>query len=140
MQSFRRATRCFNLYYRSSTNCHFYGLHQRTFSHVGVVGTVYNRLDCRQANFSTSSINGTRSGDSRIQKFRKVINSFVSGSKQLGKDVKLMFEIQRKLKNNAFNWDSLKTEEIIHLHQVKKYECSVMFKTFYSHRSPGRLL
>lgn len=119
MQSFRRATQCFGLYYRSSTNCHFYGLQQRTFSHVRVVGTVYNRLDCRQANFSTSSTNATRSGDSRIQKFRKVINSFVSGSKQLGKDVKLMFEIQRKLKNNAFNWDSLKTEEIIHLHQVK---------------------
>jgi len=31
-----------------------------------------------------------------------------------------MFEIQRKLKNNAFNWDSLKTEEIIHLHQTRK--------------------
>lgn len=29
-----------------------------------------------------------------------------------------MFEIQKKLKNNAYNWDSLKTEEIIHLHQV----------------------
>lgn len=46
------------------------------------------------------------------------MNTFVSGSKQLGKDVKLMFEIQKKLKNNAYNWDSLKTEEIIHLHQV----------------------
>ena len=107
-QSFRRATQCFC--YRMSTNCRFYGL-QRTSTHIRVVG--------RQANFSTSSSNATRSGDSRIQKFRKVINSFVSGSKQLGKDVKLMFEIQRKLKNNAFNWDSLKTEEIIHLHQVK---------------------
>lgn len=117
MQSFRRPTQC--LYYRILTNCHFYGLQQRTFTHVRVVGSISNRLDGRQANFSTSSTNATRSGDSRIQKFRKVINSFVSGSKQLGKDVKLMFEIQRKLKNNAFNWDSLKTEEIIHLHQVK---------------------
>jgi len=115
-QSFRRATQCFC--YRMSTNCRFYGL-QRTSTHIRVVGSIYNRLDGRQANFSTSSSNATRSGDSRIQKFRKVINSFVSGSKQLGKDVKLMFEIQRKLKNNAFNWDILKTEEIIHLHQVK---------------------
>ena len=117
MQSFRRATQCF--YYRISTNYHLYGLQKRTSRHVSVLGIVYNRLDCCQANFSTSSNNATRSGDTRIQKFRKVINSFVSGSKQLGKDVKLMFEIQRKLKNNAFNWDSLKTEEIIHLHQVK---------------------
>ena len=125
-QSFRRAMQCF--YYRMSTNCRFYGLQQRDFTHVRVVGTIYNRLDGRQVNFSTSSIKATRSGDSRIQKFRKVINSFVSGSKQLGNDVKLMFEIQKKLKNNAFNWDSLKTEEIIHLHQV-------MFQLFYSHRA-----
>ena len=123
----RRAMRCF--YFRMSTNYRFYGLQQRTFTHVRVVGTIYNRLDGHQVNFSTSSIKATRSGDSRIQKFRKVINSFVSGSKQLGNDVKLMFEIQKKLKNNAFNWDSLKTEEIIHLHQV-------MFQLFYeSHRA-----
>lgn len=116
-QSFRRATQCFC--YRMSRNCRFYGLQQRTSTHIRIIGSICNRLDGRQANFSTSSSNATRSGDSRIQKFRKVINSFVSGSKQLGKDVKVMFEIQRKLKNNAFNWDSLKTEEIIHLHQVK---------------------
>ena len=117
IQCFRRATQC--LHYRILTNyCYFYGLQQGTFTHIRVAGSIYNRLDGYQAKFSTSSPNGTRSGDSRIQKFRKVINSFVSGSKQLGKDVKLMFEIQRKLKNNAYNWDSLKTEEIIHLHQV----------------------
>ena len=119
MQSFRRGTQC--LHYRILTNCYFYGLQQGTFTHIRVAGSIYNRLDGCQANFSTSSPDATRSGDSRIQKFRKVINSFVSGSKQLGKDVKLMFEIQRKLKNNAYNWDSLKTEEIIHLHQVNKF-------------------
>ncbi|KAL9958897.1 hypothetical protein ACROYT_G035970 [Oculina patagonica] len=72
-------------------------------------------------NFSTSSSNATRFGDnSRIQKFRKVVNAFMAGTRQLGHDVKRMFEIQRKLKNNSYDWDSLKTEEIIHLHQTRK--------------------
>lgn len=117
MSRFCRATQCLN--YRILTICHYHGLQQRTFTHLTVVGGIYNRLDGpSQRNFATSSSKSTRSSDSRIQKFRKVVNTFVSGSKQLGKDVKLMFEIQKKLKNNAYNWDSLKTEEIIHLHQV----------------------
>lgn len=116
--SFCRATQC--LHYAILTNCHFHGrLQPRTFTHIRVVGGIYNRQDGHQINFSTSSSDAARyGGDSRIQKFRKVVNTFWAGSKQLGNDVKLMFEIQRKLKNNAYNWDSLKTEEIIHLHQV----------------------
>ena len=107
------------LYYRILNNCNYHGLQQRTFVYFRVAGSFYNRTDGSQKNFATSSRNSARSGDSRIQKFRKVINTFVAGSKQLGKDVKLMFEIQRKLKSNAYNWDSLKTEEILHLHQVR---------------------
>ena len=103
---------------RIFTICHCRGLQQKTFTHIRAVGCIYNRLDSYQStNFSTSSANSTR-GDSRIQKFRKVVDTFVAGSKQLGKDVKLMFEIQKKLKNHDYNWDILKTEEIIHLHQV----------------------
>ena len=117
--SFCRSLRSQCLYYRILNNSNYHGLQQRTFVYFRVTGCFYNRTDCSQKNFATSSRNSARSGDSRIQKFRKVINTFVAGSKQLGKDVKLMFEIQRKLKSNAYNWDSLKTEEILHLHQVR---------------------
>jgi len=78
-------------------------------------------LDSYQiTNFSTSCANSGRGDSPRIQKFRKTVDTFVAGSKQLGKDVKLMIEIQRKLKSNKYNWDTLKTEEIIHLHQTRK--------------------
>ena len=94
------------------------GLQQRTLTYFRVAGSICNRLDdYRITNFSTTCANSAR-GDSRIQKFRKVVDTFVAGSKQLGKDVKLMFEIQKRLKNNNYDWDMLKTEEIIHLHQV----------------------
>lgn len=103
---------------RNFTFLHCRGSQQGTFTYVRVAGSVYNRCNNNQStNFSTSGVNSTR-GDSRVQKFRKVVDAFVAGSKQLGKDVKLMFEIQRKLKNSNYNWDILKTEEIIHLHQV----------------------
>lgn len=111
----RTTTQCCN---RIFTIYRCRGLQQRTFTYVRVAGSICNRLDnYRITNFSTTCANSAR-GDSRIQKFRKVVDAFVAGSKQLGKDVKLMFEIQKRLKNNNYNWDMLKTEEIIHLHQV----------------------
>ncbi|XP_068688275.1 LETM1 domain-containing protein 1-like isoform X2 [Montipora foliosa] len=99
---------------------HHHRLHKVAFNHVRVAASSLNRLRENQAShFSTTCSNSTR-GDSRIQKLGKVVAAFVGGSKQLGKDVKLMFEIQKKLKNNSYNWDILKTEEIIHLHQTRK--------------------
>ena len=115
ISGFRSTAQCC---YCILTICHCRVLHQRTFTYVRAVGSIYSRLDSYQrTKFSTSSANSTR-GDSRVQKFRKVVDTFVAGSKQLGKDVKLMFAIQRKLQNNNYNWEILKTEEIIHLHQV----------------------
>lgn len=114
--------------YRVFTTCQRHILPQQVkFICVKQVGSIYHCLDRNQTtNFSTSSANSTR-GDSRVQKFRKVVDTFVAGSKQLGKDVKLMFDIQKKLKNNNYNWDGLKTEEIIHLHQVIKEITSTDF-------------
>ena len=109
------------LYSRVWNNRHYHGLQQGTFAYLRATGIIHNRTDGFQKNFSTSPSNAARSADlSRYQKFRKVINTFVAGSKQLGKDVKVMFQIQRKLKNNNYNWEILKTEEILHLHQVRK--------------------
>ncbi|CAH3190483.1 unnamed protein product [Porites evermanni] len=106
--------------YRVFTTCQRHIPQQVKFICVKQVGSIYRCLDSNQTtNFSTSSANSTR-GDSRVQKFRKVVDTFVAGSKQLGKDVKLMFDIQKKLKNSNYNWDGLKTEEIIHLHQTRK--------------------
>ena len=113
---FRKTSQC---WFRVFTFCRCSGLQQSTLLHVRVVGSIYNRLDSYQiTNFSTTCANSGRGDSPRIQKFRKTVDTFVAGSKQLGRDVKLMIEIQRKLKNNKYNWDTLKTEEIIHLHQV----------------------
>lgn len=113
--------------YRVFTTCQRHIPQQVKFICVKQVGSIYHCLDSNQTtNFSTSSANSTR-GDSRVQKFRKVVDTFVAGSKQLGKDVKLMFDIQKKLKNSNYNWDGLKTEEIIHLHQVIKEITSTDF-------------
>ena len=60
----------------------------------------------------------------------------MAGSKQLGKDVKVMFQIQKKLRSNNYNWDTLKTEEIIHLHQVSENWLSMMnLQGWPDHRS-----
>nr|XP_058957905.1 LETM1 domain-containing protein 1-like [Pocillopora verrucosa] len=109
------------LYSHVSNYRQYHGLQQGTFVYLRFTGIIYNRNDGFQKNFSTSPRNAARSADlSRYQKFRKVINTFVAGSKQLGKDVKVMFQIQRKLKSNNYNWEVLKTEEILHLHQTRK--------------------
>lgn len=108
------------MFSRILTTCRYPSLHNHLFTHVRVAGSSLYALDNIQAsNFSTSGTKSAR-GDSRIQNFRKVINAFMAGSKQLGKDVKVMFQIQKKLRSNNYNWDTLKTEEIIHLHQVSE--------------------
>ena len=113
--------------YRVFTTCQRHILQQVKFICIKQDGSIYHCLNSNQiTNISTSSANSTR-GDSRVQKFRKVVDTFVAGSKQLGKDVKLMFDIQKKLKNSNYNWDGLKTEEIIHLHQVIKEITSTDF-------------
>mgnify|MGYP007058309370 FL=1 len=108
------------MYSRILTTCRCPCLQNHLFTLVRVAGSSWQGLDNIQAsNFSTSGTKSAR-GDSRIQNFRKVINAFMAGSKQLGKDVKVMFQIQKKLRSNNYNWDTLKTEEIIHLHQVSE--------------------
>lgn len=108
------------IFSRVLTNCRYQCLQDHLFTHARVAGSSLRGLDNIQAsNFSTSGTKSAR-GDSRIQNFRKVINAFMAGSKQLGKDVKVMFQIQKKLRSNNYNWDTLKTEEILHLHQVSK--------------------
>ena len=135
----RTSTQCCN---RLFTIYQCQGIQQGTFTYIRVVGSICNRFDNYKAtNFSTTCANSAR-GDSRIQKFRKVVDTFVAGSKQLGKDVKLMFEIHKKLKKTSYNWDMLKTEEIIHLHQVSQSqyarvycqstECLITCKTYMS--------
>ena len=116
------------LYSRVSNCRQYHGRQQGTFVYLRFTGIIYNRNDGFQKNFSTSPRNAARSVDlSRYQKFRKVINTFVAGSKQLGKDVKVMFQIQRKLKSNSYNWEVLKTEEILHLHQVRMVNLKELF-------------
>ena len=116
------------LYSHVSNYRQYHGLQQGTFVYLRFTGIIYNRNDGFQKNFSTSPRNAARSADlSRYQKFRKVINTFVAGSKQLGKDVKVMFQIQRKLKSNSYNWEVLKTEEILHLHQVRMVNLKELF-------------
>ncbi|XP_074628412.1 LETM1 domain-containing protein 1-like [Acropora palmata] len=108
------------MFSRILTTCRYPSLQNHLFTLVRVAGSSWRGLDNIQA--SNFSISGTKSarGDSRIQNFRKVINAFMAGSKQLGKDVKVMFQIQKKLRSNNYNWDTLKTEEIIHIHQTRK--------------------
>ena len=57
-------------------------------------------------------------GESRLQKFRNILKTFISGSRMLGHDVKRMVQIQRKLKENNYDWNVLATEEILLLNQV----------------------
>ena len=116
------------LYSHVSNYRQYHGLQQGTFVYLRFTGIIYNRNDGFQKNFSTSPRNAARSADlTRYQKFRKVISTFVAGSKHLGKDVKVMFQIQRKLKSNNYNWEVLKTEEILHLHQVRMVNLKELF-------------
>ena len=60
-------------------------------------------------------------GETQLQKFRSILKTFTSGSHLLVKDVKRMVQIQRKLKENNYDWNILTTEEIFLLNQVSTF-------------------
>lgn len=60
----------------------------------------------------------SESNGGRLHHFRRVMKQFVSGSKELGSDVKRLVTIRKKLRASGKDWDALTVDETLHLHQV----------------------
>lgn len=75
-----------------------------------------------KANNSSTSRSARRNGngrsEGRLHHLKKVLNQFVTGSKELGSDVKRLVTIRRKFKASGKDWDALSLDETLHLNQV----------------------
>lgn len=67
--------------------------------------------------------NGKSEANGRLHQFRRVMKQFVSGSKDLGSDVKRLVSIRKKLRASGKDWDALTVDETLHLHQVRYVYC-----------------
>ncbi|XP_031570044.1 LETM1 domain-containing protein 1-like [Actinia tenebrosa] len=63
--------------------------------------------------------NGKSEGNGSLHQFRRVMKQFVSGSKDLGSDVKRLVAIRKKLRASGKDWNALTVDETLHLHQMK---------------------
>lgn len=76
---------------------------------------------CRENSSSASKSprrNGNGRSEGRLHHLKKLMKQFVSGSKELGSDVKRLVAIRRKLKASGKDWDALSLDETIHMNQV----------------------
>lgn len=63
--------------------------------------------------------NGNGRSEGRLHHIKKLMKRFVSGSKELGSDVKRLVAIRRKLKDSGKDWGALSLDETIHMNQVR---------------------
>ena len=62
---------------------------------------------------------GNGRGEGRLHHFKKIIKQFVTGSKELGSDVKRLVAIRRKLKASGKDWNALSLDETLQFNQVR---------------------
>lgn len=62
--------------------------------------------------------NGNGRSEGRLHHFKKILKQFMTGSKDLGSDVKRLVAIRRKLKASGKDWGALSLDETLHINQV----------------------
>ncbi|XP_020903781.1 LETM1 domain-containing protein 1 [Exaiptasia diaphana] len=64
--------------------------------------------------------NGNGRSEGRLHHFKKILKQFMTGSKDLGSDVKRLVAIRKKLKASGKDWGALSLDETLHMNQVQR--------------------